>query len=92
MLPAKVIPDKQLAFVSFGGEEIEKSEFEVLRSGDFVWEFAQNGKSYFQAQVLSDEDKIVAMYVYILVRRENCTDIFVLRRDPIRCTGDRENC
>lgn len=44
LLPAKVIPDKHLAFVSFNGEEFEKSEYEVLRFGDFVWEFAQNGK------------------------------------------------
>lgn len=43
LLPAKVIPDKQLAFVSFDGCEIPKTEFEVLRSGDFVWEFATNG-------------------------------------------------
>lgn len=43
LLPAKIIPDKQLAYVSFDGEEIEKHEFEVLRSGEFVWEFAQNG-------------------------------------------------
>lgn len=39
-----MIPDKQIAFVSFDGEEIPKTEFEVLRSGDFVWEFAANGE------------------------------------------------
>lgn len=44
LLPAKVIPDKQLAFVSFDGCEFPKTEFEVLRSGDFVWEFATNGE------------------------------------------------
>lgn len=44
LLPAKVIPDKEMAFVSFDGEEIPKTEFEVLRSGDFVWEFASNGE------------------------------------------------
>lgn len=43
MLPAKVIPDKQVAFISFDGVEIPKLEFEVLRTGDFVWEFACNG-------------------------------------------------
>ncbi|CAO1406268.1 unnamed protein product [Diamesa serratosioi] len=43
MIPAKVIPDKQLAFICYGGEEIPKEDFEVLRSGDFVWEFASNG-------------------------------------------------
>lgn len=44
LLPAKVIPDKQLAYVCYGGEEHPKAEFEVLRSGDFVWEFATNGE------------------------------------------------
>lgn len=44
MLPAKVIPDKQIAFVSYDGEEIPKTEFEVLRSGVFVWEFATGGE------------------------------------------------
>uniref|UniRef100_A0A0K8TQR4 Uncharacterized protein n=1 Tax=Tabanus bromius TaxID=304241 RepID=A0A0K8TQR4_TABBR len=43
MIPAKVIPDKQAAFICYGGEEIAKYEFEILRSGDFVWEFATNG-------------------------------------------------
>lgn len=43
LLPAKVIPDKQIAYVTFDGEEFPKTEFEVLRTGDFVWEFASNG-------------------------------------------------
>lgn len=63
MLPAKVIPDKQLAFVSFNGEEIEKSEFEVLRSGEFVWEFAQNGKSYmFKLKCSATKTKPLRVY------------------------------
>lgn len=43
LLPAKVIPDKQIAYVCHGGEEHPKTEFEILRSGDFVWEFATGG-------------------------------------------------
>ncbi|XP_055632147.1 uncharacterized protein LOC129771994 [Toxorhynchites rutilus septentrionalis] len=43
MIPAKVIPSKNLAFICYGGEEVLKEDFEVLRSGDFVWEFAANG-------------------------------------------------
>ncbi|XP_058459864.1 natterin-4-like isoform X2 [Malaya genurostris] len=43
MVPAKVIPSKNAAFICYGGEEILKEDFEVLRSGDFVWEFASNG-------------------------------------------------
>uniref|UniRef100_U5EST7 Putative cytoplasm n=1 Tax=Corethrella appendiculata TaxID=1370023 RepID=U5EST7_9DIPT len=43
MVPAKVVPSKNCAFIAYGGEEILKEEFEVMRSGDFVWEFATNG-------------------------------------------------
>ncbi|XP_059610669.1 natterin-3 isoform X2 [Phlebotomus argentipes] len=44
MIPAKVIPDKSIAYVAYGGEEHPKEEYEVLRTGDFVWEFAMNGE------------------------------------------------
>lgn len=44
MLPAKVHPDKRVAYVGYGGEEIPKYEYEILRSGDFVWEFAAGGE------------------------------------------------
>ncbi|XP_062540845.1 natterin-4-like [Armigeres subalbatus] len=43
MIPAKVIPSKNACFIAYGGEEIPKEDFEVLRQGDFVWEFAANG-------------------------------------------------
>lgn len=43
MVPAKVMPDKNAAYICYGGEEIFKEDFEVLRSGDFVWEFATAG-------------------------------------------------
>lgn len=43
MIPAKVIPDKQTAYVCHGGEEHFKSDVEVLRAGNFVWEFANGG-------------------------------------------------
>lgn len=39
-----MIPDKQLAYVSYDGEEHPKTEFEVLRSGDFVWQYAPGGE------------------------------------------------
>lgn len=42
-VPAKVIPDKNVAYVCFGGEEIAKEVYEVLRTGTFVWEFATGG-------------------------------------------------
>lgn len=56
LLPAKVIPDKEMAFVSFDGEEIPKHEFEVLRSGEFVWEFATNGDVPRNAIVIGNTD------------------------------------
>uniref|UniRef100_A0A182IKE0 DUF3421 domain-containing protein n=1 Tax=Anopheles atroparvus TaxID=41427 RepID=A0A182IKE0_ANOAO len=43
MIPAKVIPGKNMAFVCHGGEEVLKEDFEVLRYGAFVWEYASNG-------------------------------------------------
>ncbi|XP_076174172.1 natterin-3 [Ptiloglossa arizonensis] len=43
MLPAKVIPDKSVAYVCYNGEEHPKSDFEVLCLGEFAWEFASNG-------------------------------------------------
>lgn len=44
MLPAKVSPSNGIACVSYGGEEIVLTDYEVLRTGDFVWEFATNGE------------------------------------------------
>lgn len=43
LLPAKVIPDKGIAYVSYGGAEHAVSDFELLRFGNFVWEFASHG-------------------------------------------------
>lgn len=43
MIPAKVIPDKSVAYVAHGGEEHPKETYEILRHGTFVWEFASNG-------------------------------------------------
>lgn len=44
MLPAKVIPNAGVAYVSHGGEEITLTDYEILRNGDFVWEFATGGE------------------------------------------------
>ena len=44
MIPCKIIPDKNIAYVCYGGEEHPKEVYEVLRTGTFVWEFATNGK------------------------------------------------
>lgn len=44
MIPAKVHPDRRVAIICFQGEEIAKEDYEVLRSGEFVWEFACNGE------------------------------------------------
>lgn len=43
LLPAKVVTDKGVAYVSFAGHEIPKYDFELLRFGSFAWEFASHG-------------------------------------------------
>jgi co-chaperonin GroES (HSP10) len=43
MIPAKVMPDKNAAYICYGGEEHMKDDFEVLRQGNFVWEFTAGG-------------------------------------------------
>ncbi|XP_003703042.1 natterin-3 [Megachile rotundata] len=43
MLPAKVIPDKNVAYVCHNGEEHAKHDYEVLCQGEFAWEFCSNG-------------------------------------------------
>ncbi|XP_058810749.1 uncharacterized protein LOC131675688 isoform X2 [Phymastichus coffea] len=43
MLPAKVIPEKNVAYVCHGGHEIAKHVFEVLTKSDFHWVFASSG-------------------------------------------------
>ncbi|XP_030385452.1 uncharacterized protein LOC115632442 isoform X2 [Scaptodrosophila lebanonensis] len=37
MLPAKIIPSKQQAYVAWGGEEINKHDFEVLTGHHYCW-------------------------------------------------------
>ncbi|XP_043478942.1 natterin-3-like [Leptopilina heterotoma] len=44
MIPAKVIPDKNVAYVAWGGQEHPKSSYEVLCQGEFSWEFCGNGR------------------------------------------------
>ncbi|XP_033336870.1 natterin-4 [Megalopta genalis] len=43
MLPAKVIPEKNVAYVCYNGEEHAKYDYEVLLPTEFGWEFASNG-------------------------------------------------
>jgi hypothetical protein len=44
MVPAKVIPAQQAAYICYGGEEHSKDQVEVMRSGNFVWEFCKSGE------------------------------------------------
>lgn len=34
---------QNMAYVCYGGEEVEKEDFEILRHGDFVWEYSSCG-------------------------------------------------
>lgn len=36
-VPAKVIPSKQIAYISYNGQEIPKHQFEVLCNGNTSW-------------------------------------------------------
>ncbi|CAB3222312.1 unnamed protein product [Arctia plantaginis] len=44
IIPAKVIPSKQACYVSYGGEEILKDQFEVLIPAVFSWQYSMNGQ------------------------------------------------
>lgn len=37
-------PQRRVAYICHSGEEIAKYEYEILRSGDFCWEFATSGE------------------------------------------------
>lgn len=43
VLPAKVIPNKQQAYVAWGGEEINKHDVEILTGHNYCWVSASNG-------------------------------------------------
>jgi len=42
-LPAKVIPSKQVAYISFNGQEIPKHQYEVLSGSGFTWVQSASG-------------------------------------------------
>lgn len=43
LLPAKVLPQKNAAYVAYGGEEVLVENFEVLCRKELVWEHAAGG-------------------------------------------------
>ncbi|XP_076297044.1 uncharacterized protein LOC143217130 [Lasioglossum baleicum] len=43
LIPAKVIPEKDVAYVCHNGEEHAKYDYEVLSPAEFGWEMAYNG-------------------------------------------------
>lgn len=43
LLPAKVIAERGLAYVSYAGGEHQVFDFEILKNGNFAWEFATHG-------------------------------------------------
>ncbi|KAH8272559.1 hypothetical protein KR026_006266, partial [Drosophila bipectinata] len=44
LLPAKVVPNKQQAYVAWGGQEISKHDYEVLTGDHFSWVPASGGE------------------------------------------------
>ncbi|XP_066600369.1 natterin-3-like [Prorops nasuta] len=63
ILPAKVIPDKNVAYVSYAGEEHAKHNFEVLCHSEFTWEFASNGNVPPEAVVAGQTSSGEPLYV-----------------------------
>ncbi|CAG9135337.1 unnamed protein product [Plutella xylostella] len=43
IIPAKVIPSKNACYISYGGEEVFKDQFELLVPAMFSWQFSTNG-------------------------------------------------
>uniref|UniRef100_A0A182NM72 Uncharacterized protein n=1 Tax=Anopheles dirus TaxID=7168 RepID=A0A182NM72_9DIPT len=44
MLPANVIPARKISYVCYDGQEIAKTDFKVLVSGEYEWKYNCNGK------------------------------------------------
>ena len=44
LIPAKVIPSKQVAYIPLNGAEIAKHNFDVLCGSDVKWKKERNGK------------------------------------------------
>ncbi|XP_043265722.1 uncharacterized protein LOC122405220 [Colletes gigas] len=63
MLPAKVIPDKSVAYVCHNGEEHAKYDFEVLCLGEFAWEFSSNGEVPSEAVVAGQTSDGESLYI-----------------------------
>ncbi|PBC29177.1 natterin-3-like [Apis cerana] len=63
MLPAKVIPDKHVAYVCYNGEEHSKHDFEILCQGEFAWEFCSNGAVPSDAVVAGQTSSGEPLYV-----------------------------
>jgi hypothetical protein len=43
-IPCKVIPTKQVAYISYNGSEISKHNFDILIGNDVKWKKERNGK------------------------------------------------
>lgn len=42
-IPAKIIPEKNVAYIAWGGEEIIVDNVEVLRRVEYSWKFGSHG-------------------------------------------------
>ncbi|XP_014475327.1 PREDICTED: natterin-3-like [Dinoponera quadriceps] len=63
MVPAKVMPDKGVAYICYGGEEHPKYNYEVLCQSDFAWEFASNGQVPGDAVVAGQTSDGESLYI-----------------------------
>ena len=63
MLPAKVIPEKNVAYVCYNGEEHAKFNYEILCPGELTWEFCSSGSVPTDAVVAGQSSDGENLYV-----------------------------
>lgn len=63
MIPAKVIPSKQVAYVPFSGSEVTKYEYQVLCGTGFTWVASSSGHVPAEAVLAGNQSDGEPLYV-----------------------------
>lgn len=63
LIPAKVIPSKQIAYVPHGGQEISKQEFHILTGFGFEWVASAGGHVPAEAVIAGNQADGAPLYV-----------------------------
>ncbi|CAL7934216.1 unnamed protein product [Xylocopa violacea] len=83
MLPAKIIPDKSVAYVCHNGQEHVKDDYEVLCQGEFAWEFCSNGSVPSSAVVAGQTTDGEPLFNRVMGA---CTSLSMARSCPSKTT------